>query len=59
MTTHEMIIVLNEYAGVSMETINCMTSIDGYNKETCVDILYWATGYENFNEYLKDIEENA
>ena len=58
MTTHEMIIILMEQVGISAETINCMTSINGYNEKTCEDILYWATGYEDFNEFLNDIENN-
>ena len=59
MTTHEMITIVHELVGISMETIDCMTSIDGYNKETCENILYWKTGYEDFDEYMKEWEEET
>lgn len=58
MTTHEMITILTDYIGISSETVNCMTSINGYKEETCEDILYWATGYEDFTEWLNDNMEN-
>ncbi len=57
MTTHEMITILHEYVGISMETIDCATAISGYCKETCEAILYWKTGYEDFDEYMREWEE--
>lgn len=56
MTTHEMIDILVHWTSISYETIDCMTSVNGYNKDTCEDILYWATGYSDFDEYMKDTE---
>mgnify|MGYP007102061262 CR=1 FL=1 len=62
MTTHEMIEILINYVDISPETVDCVTSLYGYNKESCEDILYWKTGYDDFDEFLKDLkdfEENA
>lgn len=36
--------------GVSEETLQIVTAINGYNKETMFDILYAATGYRNFDQ---------
>lgn len=58
MTTHEMINILIEYIGINPETVDCMTSVHGYCAETCQDILYWATGYDDFNEWLRDLEND-
>ena len=57
MTKHEMIQILINYADVSPETIDCVTSVYGYTEENCENILYWKTGYEDFVEFMKDWEE--
>ena len=51
---------LNEYnnylinnIGVNEETINCVTSINGYNEDTLNDILYYFTGYRDLEQYLE------
>lgn len=36
--------------GVSEETLQIVTAINGYNEETMFDILYAATGYRNFDQ---------
>ena len=58
MTTHEMVTILMEMVGISAQTIDCMTYINGYNEQTCKDILYWATGYNDFDALLEEIENN-
>ena len=41
--------------GVSNQTLEIVTSINGYNMEAMTDILYVYTGYTNF-EQLNDEE---
>lgn len=39
--------------GVNEETINCITSINGYNEETLDNILYYYTGYRDLEQYTE------
>ena len=39
--------------GVNEEVINCITSINGYNKKTFDSILYYYTGYRYIAQYLE------
>ena len=47
----------NEYLinnlGISEEVINCITSINGYNKNTFNNVLYYYTGYRDIEQYLE------
>ena len=47
----------NEYLinnlGISEEVINCITSINGYNKNTFNNVLYYYTGYRDLEQYLE------
>ena len=47
----------NEYlinnVGVNEETINCITSINGYNEDTLDSILYYYTGYRDIEQYTE------
>lgn len=36
--------------GTSEETLQVVTSINGYNEETMLDILYAQYGYRNFDQ---------
>ena len=36
--------------GISEETLNIVTSINGYSEETMLDILYAAFGYRSFDQ---------
>ncbi len=58
MRVDEMIDMLTEIVGVNEEVISCMTAVNGYNQKTCEDILYWKTGYEDFQQLVEDLEEN-
>lgn len=40
---------LTEY-GVSEETLQIITSINGYSAETLEDVLYAALGYQSFDQ---------
>lgn len=44
---------LLEYEIVSEETLNVVTSINGYNEKTLDDVLYAKTGYRNMEQYLE------
>ena len=52
MTTDEMWDLLLDL-GVSEQTLQVVTDINGYSCETMLDILYSVTGYRNF-EQLED-----
>ena len=39
--------------GVNEETINCITSINGYNEDTLDNILYYYTGYRDLEQYTE------
>lgn len=36
--------------GVSEQTLQIITAINGYNEDTMLDVLYAATGYRNFEQ---------
>lgn len=39
--------------GVNEEVINCITSINGYNKNTLDDVLYYYTNYRDLEQYTE------
>lgn len=41
---------LEEVVGVSEQTLQVVTDINGYNEQTMLDILYAVTGYRNFEQ---------
>lgn len=43
-----------ENLGVCEQTLQIVTDINGYSKETLLDILYAHTGYRNFDQ-LEDL----
>ena len=38
---------------ISEDTIDCVTSINGYNEDTLNNILYYYTGYRNIEQYTE------
>ena len=42
-----------DYALVSEETLDIITSINGYNEETLNDVLYCVSGYHDMEQYLQ------
>lgn len=42
---------LMDEIGVSEETLNVVTDINGYNMETLNDVLYAVTGYRSREQY--------
>lgn len=47
--------VLEEQIGVSQETLDVVTCINGYSEETMCDILYAVTGYRNFDQLEEEM----
>lgn len=45
-----------EDLGVSEQTIQIVTDINGYSEETLLDILYAYTGYRNFDQLEDDLD---
>lgn len=50
MNKEQMWSYLEEVVGVSEETLQVVTNINGYSEETMCDILYAVTGYRNFEQ---------
>lgn len=44
---------LSLYELVSIETLDIITSINGYNEDTLNDILYVVSGYHDIEQYLQ------
>lgn len=53
MTLVEQYNYLIDYEIVSQETIDIITSINGYSEDTINDILYATTGYRDMEQYLE------
>lgn len=55
MNKEQMWEVLSAY-GVSEQTLQVVTDINGYSEETMLDILYSVTGYRNFEQLQEEDE---
>lgn len=44
---------------VSEETLNVVTSINGYNEKTLDDVLYVKSGYRDIEQYLEYEDEET
>lgn len=42
-----------DYELVSAETLEIITSINGYNEDTLNDVLYCVSGYRDIKQYLE------
>ena len=54
MTASEMWDVLMTRFGVSKQTLQIVTDINGYSEETLVDVLYAVSGYRDFTTALEE-----
>lgn len=54
MTLEEKYDFLRDTVGISKEALDLAFGIKGYSDNTAKEILYWATGYDDFTEYLED-----
>ena len=50
---------LIDYELVSGETLDIITSINGYNEETLDDVLYCVSGYRDIKQYLEYEDEDT
>ena len=55
MNKEQMWEVLSAY-GVSEQTLQVVTDINGYSEETMLDILYAVTGYRDFEQLQEEDE---
>jgi len=46
---------LNEVVGIEKEALDLTFGLNGFTIETAKDILFWKTGYDDFDEYQKDL----
>ena len=51
MTLDEICLYL-EYQGISKQTLEVVTDINGYSMDTINDIVYAVSGYQTFKQYL-------
>ena len=57
MSYEEMYDFLHEFIGVSEETLGCCFGIWGCNEQTAINILYHFTGYNSFESFFEDWNE--
>lgn len=50
LTNEQMWDILRFDCGISEETLDALTSINGNNEKTYTDLLYWKTGYRDFEQ---------
>ena len=53
MTVNNMFYILTAFEIASEEAIHLVSCINGYSKETMLDILYARTGYRDFETFLE------
>lgn len=58
MTVDDMLDILITFEIASEEAIHLVTCINGYSKETMLNILYAQTGYRDFETFL-EVEDNT
>ena len=58
MTVTDMHDYLVDVVGVTNETVQVVTKINGYTAETMCDILYVVTGYKDFEQYSEETVDN-
>lgn len=51
----EMFNILEDYVGLSEETIMTVVKINGQNESSYEDILYVWTGYHDFEQFLEEV----
>lgn len=56
MTTSEAWEILENY-GVSSDTLDVITDINGYSLDTLENVLYAVFGYNDFEQFLEDNPE--
>lgn len=59
MTTDEMWDALMEHYGVSEQTLQVVTAINGYSRQTMKDVLYAVAGLRSFDQDDEDEDEES
>lgn len=57
MTFEEMYDFLRDVVGVSDEALDLAFSLNGCNEDTACNILFYFTGWKNFEGYIEEISE--
>lgn len=55
MGINEMYDFLNEVIGIEKEALDLAFGLNGFTIKTAENILFWKTGYDDFDEYQKDL----
>ena len=58
MTFEKMYDILHEDVGASTEALDLLFGISGCNEETACNALYYYTGFNSFESFLKEYEED-
>lgn len=58
MTFDELYDTLNTTLDISKEALDLAFSLCGCSEETAKLILHYYTGYDDFSEFLRELEEN-
>jgi len=45
---------LDEWVGINADALDLAFGLNGYNEETAKNILSWATGYDDFEQYCEE-----
>lgn len=56
MTVNDMYDFLLDYVTDNRDALDLAFSLNGMNEETAVRILYYYTGYRDFDQYREDME---
>ena len=56
MTVNDMYDFLLDYVTDNRDALDLTFSLNGMNEETAVSILYYYTGYRDFDQYREDME---
>ena len=59
MSLNEYYNYLSEYGIVSLETLEIITGIYGYEWSTLDDILYYVSGYQDIEQYLENEDKET
>jgi len=57
MEFNELYDILHDVVGVGTEALDLVFGINGCNEEAACDILFYYTGWHNFEGYLEEIGE--
>lgn len=57
MCFEEMYDFLAEVVGVSVESLDLVFGLMGCRREVAADILFYYTGYDNFEQFINDLKE--